>query len=220
MNKNAYVISLNNPVNLLNQISTFDLNPILVEGVNGKDLSSQTIRENTTFMCSMFCTKSMIGIAMAHMKAWELIVESKDDYGIVFEDDVIFTKNFKKDINIGLKNVPSDFDILYLGCIGCDSIPNFFTILGVSTNIINLNHTKINKYINKPMITFALHAYVLSRTGAKKLLNFFEHKINNHIDYSIQELLNQNLINNSYLLFEELQKLSTKFLFRHTKLFK
>ena len=193
--KDTYIISLNNPTDLINTVSELGLNPILVDGVNGKKLSSEEINNNTTYACSLFCPKSVIGIAMSHIKVWNLFLESKKDSALVLEDDAVFTKNFIPEFENGIKNVPNDFDILYLGCFGCNTNINVFTVLAAKQNIVNYNFKQINEYINKPLVSMATHGYVISRKGAKKLIKLIEHKINFHLDYIIQVLVHENKIN-------------------------
>ena len=190
---NAYVISLNNPSILLTKISEYNLNPILIEGINGSKLSNSEINQNTTLACSMFCPKSVVGIAMSHIKAWKEFVKSKEKIALFFEDDAVFVDNFRKKLDDVIENTPSDFDILYLGCFGCGNAINFFTL--INNGIINLNANKINKYVKKPEIAFALHSYILTRKSAKKLISYFDKKINYHIDYAIQYLVKNDQIN-------------------------
>ena len=189
---NAYVISLNNPINLLNQLSEYKLNPILIEGVNGSKLTNTEINQNTTLLCSMFCPKSVVGIAMSHIKSWKEFIKSKQDIALFFEDDAVFVKNFRKKLDDAIENTPKDFDMLYLGCFGCDDPINFFTL--VNNGIVNLNASKINKYVKKPEIAFALHSYVLTRKGAKKLINYYDKKISYYVDYTIQYLIRSNQV--------------------------
>ena len=98
-------------------------------------------------------------------------------------------------MDIGIKNTPKDFDILYLGCFGCQNSINFHTILFANTGLININAGHVNNYVNKPVVTFATHAYVISRKGAKNLLNYIENNIYTHIDLNIQTLASNNLLN-------------------------
>ena len=191
----TYVISLNKPDNLLSEIRNYGLDPILVEGVNGKKLSSDEIKENTSTYGSIFAPLSVIGCAMAHIKVWKLFVESGAKYGIVFEDDVIFEDNFREELDKGIKNTPNDFDILYLGCFGCQNNINFNTLQFANQGIININAKFRNNYVNKPFSALATHAYVVSRKGVKKLLTYIEHNIYTHIDLNIQTLVSHNLIN-------------------------
>jgi hypothetical protein len=85
--------------------------------------------------------------------------------------------------------------MLYLGCFGCQNNFNIYTLLFSSTGLINKNARYVNKYVNKPGVTFATHAYVISRMGAKKLLNHIEHNIYTHIDLNIQTLASNNILN-------------------------
>lgn len=195
----AYVISLNNPIKLLKKISNYGLNPILVNGVNGALLSTTEINNNTTYLCSKLCTKSTIGIAMAHIKVWEQIIKSNDEYSIIFEDDVIFTPNFKYNLNVILDNLESDIDILYLGCLGCSESFNLFSTFGYMTNIINYNNKSNNTYLKKSLVSFGTHGYIISKNGAKNLIKYIKGRISNHIDFQIQELIKNKLIN-SYVV--------------------
>lgn len=190
---NAYVISLDNPSKLLNQLSNYKLNPVLINGVNGSKLTSNEINKNTTLSCSIFCPKSVVGIAMSHIKSWKEFIKSKQKIGLFFEDDAVFVDNFRDKLDTVIENTPKNFDILYLGCFGCDNQINFFTL--VNNGIVNLNASKINKYVKKPEIAFALHSYVLTRKGAKKLINYFDKNISYYVDYTIQYLIRNNQIN-------------------------
>jgi GR25 family glycosyltransferase involved in LPS biosynthesis len=190
----TYVISLNKPDKLLSEISNYGLSPILVEGVNGKKLSTEEIKDNTSSFGSLFTPLNVIGIAMAHIKVWKLFLESGAKYGIIFEDDVVFEDNFRKELDLGINNTPKDFDILYLGCFGCQNYINFHTMLFANTGLINKNPGYINDYVNKPIVAFATHAYVISRKGAKKLLKYIEHNIYTHIDLNMQTLSSNNLL--------------------------
>ena len=99
---NAYVISLNNPTKLLNKLSNYNLNPILIEGVNGSKLSTNEINQNTTLLCSMFCPKSVVGIAMSHIKSWKEFIKSKQRIALYFEDDDVFVDKFRDKLDITL----------------------------------------------------------------------------------------------------------------------
>jgi GR25 family glycosyltransferase involved in LPS biosynthesis len=191
----TYVISLNKPDNLLSEIRNYGLDPILVEGVIGKKLSSDEIKENTSTFGSMFAPLSVIGCGMAHIKTWKLFVESGAKYGIIFEDDAVFEDNFREELDKGIKNTPDNFDILYLGCFGCENNLNYSTLQFANQGIININAKFRNNYVNKPFIALALHAYVISRKGAKKLISYIDGNIYTHIDINIQSLVSNNLIN-------------------------
>ena len=191
----TYVISLYQPDKLLMQLTNYGLDPILIEGIKGSKLDDKTIEKNTTDMYALFGPKSAIGCAMSHIKTWKEFLKTDADYAIIFEDDVVFEKNFKNELNDIIKIAPKEYDILYLGCFGCNNQINIFTYLSSIVGLINLNSKKLNKFINKPVVAYATHSYIVSRNGANKLLKYIEGNISNHIDFQMNKLMINNKIN-------------------------
>lgn len=190
----TYVISLNKPNDLLYKLKKNGLDPILFKGTNGKQLEYNTIKKYTTPIYSIFGPSSSIGCSISHMSVWKTFLQSNKQHAVVFEDDIIFNStNLKSDISFYLSNTPRDFDILYLGCFGSNPNNIFFNKIMDLLNI-SCNFIQINDYINKPRVSLALHAYVISRSGAKKLISLLYGKIYNHIDFCIQTLSKKNLI--------------------------
>ena len=127
----TYIISLENPVELIEKSKKLDLNPIIVAGVNGNQLTDEIIQENTkasswSFVGSTLTPKSAIGIAMSHVKAWKEFLKTTEKAAIFLEDDAIFDSTFKNDFPKILTKLPNDSDILLLGCFFCD--PNYNNI--------------------------------------------------------------------------------------------
>lgn len=154
-----------------------------IDAVYGKNLSRKEIQKNTSFICSKMCTSSTIGCAMSHKKAWETFLKSGNEIGLIFEDDIYMEDDFQTELKQKLENVPSDFDILYLGCaVGCKSKNNLDNL--VCGKLYNSKgFKKINKDIIVPDTPLGLHAYILSRKGAKQLLSSIQNKkIYTHID--------------------------------------
>jgi len=191
----TYVISLNSSNELLEKISNYGLDPILIEGVNGKLLDNETIKKNTNITYAYVGPKSAIGCAMSHIKTWKEFLKTDAEYAIILEDDVVFVDDFKTKLDTICEFAPKDYDILYLGCFGCDGPINIFTYASSTIGLINLNSYKLNEYINKPVVAFATHSYIVSRKGAKKLLHYIEGNISNHIDFQINTLITNNKIN-------------------------
>lgn len=190
----TYVISLKEPIELLNTLHDCNLNPILFPGINGKNLDYNTIQKYTTPLYSIFGPKSAIGCAISHLSVWKEFLKTNKKYAIIFEDDVIFQPDtLKSKINFYLSHTPSDFDILYLGSFGSNPNNTFFnlfmTLLNQSCQFI-----QVNEHIIKPRVALAAHSYIISKKGASKLINLLDGKIHNHIDFCIQGLSKQNLI--------------------------
>lgn len=190
----TYVISLNTPNDLLYKLNKCNLNPILFNGTNGKTLDHNTIKKYTTPIYSIFGPKSSIGCSISHISVWKTFLQSNKQYAIVFEDDIIFdSTNLKSKILSYLSNTPNNFDMLYLGCFGSNPNNTFFN---TTMNLLNLSSefSQVNDHIIKPRVALALHAYIISRSGAQKLINLLDGKIHNHIDLCIQTLDKQNLV--------------------------
>jgi len=191
----AYVISLKEPDKLITSLENKGILARWVEAIDGKKLNNKMIKKNTTLLYSIFGSKNSIAIAMSHMKAWKTFLKTNQQYTIIFEDDVIIENDFAEKLSINIKNTPNDYDLLYLGCFGCKKSPNVLSTIFSFLGEGNVDYRDINDYINKPFIAVALHAYVISRQGAIKLLKLLEGKIYYYLDYCIQNLSSNNLIN-------------------------
>jgi GR25 family glycosyltransferase involved in LPS biosynthesis len=187
----AYVISLEDPIKKIEYLKTFGIDPIWVKGLNGnKDLTKEDLYQS--YISSSYVPKSAIGCALSHIKVWKDFIkrDNKDEkYIMIFEDDVVLEENFIQNVIFSLINVPIDYDILYLGCFGCDK-NNVSNVYEASTLFYGKNHRKgyINSYISIPEIAYALHGYILSRKGALKLLELLKGGIDDHIDMKIHLL--------------------------------
>jgi lipopolysaccharide cholinephosphotransferase len=88
---------------------------------------------------------------LSHRKLWEHIYSLNISYGIIFEDDIIFTKYSNKDNLLTQIKNSNGFDILFLGYC----YPN------------NKNVKCCEPEVGSALCT---HAYVISREAIKKLL--------------------------------------------------
>jgi GR25 family glycosyltransferase involved in LPS biosynthesis len=194
----AYIISLEEPIKKNEYLRTFGIDPVWVKGLNGnKDLSKEKLYK--LYINSSYVPKSAIGCALSHIKVWKDYIERNNDnekYIMIFEDDVVLEENFQENMINSLINVPSDYDILYLGCFGCDK-NNVSSIYEASTIFYGKNKRAgyINSYISIPEIAYALHGYILSKKGAMKLLELLKGNIDDHIDMKIHLLASNEKIN-------------------------
>ena len=185
----TYIISLENPTEKINYLKSHGISPILIEGINGKKEKDENIEKHVSTYYKYFGPKSAIGCALSHIKAWRAFLETADDYAIIFEDDVVVEDDFVNKLNLAMSHVPSSFDVLYLGCLGCDNDQSVNMIKWSMFMIVKpVEPKKINDYISIPSVAFATHAYVLSRKGAETLLKEIDGKLNNHIDICMQQL--------------------------------
>lgn len=104
--------------------------------------------------CSYICTPAMVGIALGHLRIWQQIVASGDDIALVMEDDATLVPNFLNRLRVVLAELPPNFHVLLLGSV-------------VSNEWISTRHAT---HVLKPHYFGGTHAYVVSKAGAKFLL--------------------------------------------------
>jgi len=121
--------------------------------------------------------KGSIGCALTHKKIWEQIINLENKNTLIFEDDVIIPKNFLKKFNSYSKQIPNDWDIIFLGGV---------RIFGkqITKNIIKAVSTPDNIMSN-----CGLYAYIVNKNSAQKLINKCN-PINNYIDIQINRHYN------------------------------
>ena len=125
-------------------------------------------------------TPGMIGCYLSHYAIYEKIWDSRVDFGIIFEDDANISKNIYSKV---IRHVaeddgkfPRDWDVILLGhiCRQCeDATP----------------------YYKTPKYFWGLHGYMVSRKGAKALLDNQEPAISMQIDHYIGALGRAGLLN-------------------------
>lgn len=193
-----YCINLNQHVEKWEHIVTkFAYNgmepPTRIEAVDKDNIDSETLRQSTTANCRYLCTSKMIAICLSHMKVWELMLIKNEDNIIVCEDDVEPNANFT---NVFAMTAPSNFDMIFLGCFGCTPAKRgwlfnaYSAVVGKRKTATSMQHLmsmdKSSLYVSD--FQMGTHCYVLSKQGAKKLLDYFTNQINNHVDVQIQRL--------------------------------
>lgn len=189
----TYVISLSEPTALLRELQAEGVDPVLVAGVRGSTEPEESIRRAVTPFWASVGPKSAIGCGMSHMNAWKSFLASGDPHALFVEDDVVFGKGWKEEMDRAIAALPS-FDLLYLGCLGCDPA-DASAIWALLTSAVGIrtSYRKVDSRstpettLVSPGIALGTHAYVLSRTGAEKL-RALDGKVHNHIDYCIQML--------------------------------
>jgi GR25 family glycosyltransferase involved in LPS biosynthesis len=115
-------------------------------------------------------TPGGVGCYLSHMKIFKNLVASEKNFALVFEDDIMFNiDHIFESVNSLLMQVPDDWDMILLGCI-CNKCKSY------------------SKYRDAKHF-FLLHAYILRKTGAQKILNLIEFKpIQQQIDSELSAL--------------------------------
>jgi GR25 family glycosyltransferase involved in LPS biosynthesis len=186
----SYIISLKNPKDKIKYLNKNGLNVEWMKGVRYGDKIFMKYIDYFHPQLFHITSKSAAGIAIAHIRCWEKFLKTDKEHIIIFEDDIILKKNFKEQFDNSVKKMPKDTDILYLGCFGCENNNNFFT--KVYSLLNNKNSKIINKNISIPKIALATHAYIITRKGAKQILQLCYNNVFGHIDIFLQSLIKNN----------------------------
>ncbi|KAJ3278267.1 hypothetical protein HK104_002510 [Borealophlyctis nickersoniae] len=159
-----------------------------VPGVNGKSLDARELGKMSTWFCRNFCTPGMVGCAASHLKTWKAFLASDWDLAVVCEDDVRLAGDCRKRLEAVLVEVPEDFDLLYGGCLHChpdgaeQSWSSFFFNVATAGKMYNAKHRVLSKNLYVPKVALGTHCYVVSRKGAKRLVELMDGRINYHVD--------------------------------------
>lgn len=140
-----------------------------VKAVDGKELEwtseLQHLFRNNNFRSQ----RGVIGCALSHYKLWKQLIESDDDSFLIFEDDVEFADNFSQKLSHALAQIEhQDFDILYLAFIIYNDKRN-----PIKDVLWNDNFPKVTPFDNS-FYGAGNGSYIISRNGAKKLLQYVE----------------------------------------------
>jgi len=196
---NSYIISLSkiplsrdSALEVFKSLEEFNLNPVLFEGTYGNDAEKlfqntkrilhQTHEDNNNLKLS---SPGVKGCFMSHYRLWELCVE-KNEPIMIFEDDVIFFRNYKpiefKDLLILSLNYDWKLTIPYRKYLEdsvdiTDALEYHLDVMpGTSGYIIKPNAAKLllneykNSYLpadiamNKKIIDIQIHPNLMGRS--------------------------------------------------------
>ena len=142
-------------------------------GININNLSKNILDKYIPKEIQKYGPNGMIGCGLSHLFVWKDAINKNYKNILVLEDDVFFTDDFNEYFLNVIKEVPEDYDILYLG---------------YKDKICNPPKDCSFNYVYKPYFPLNLHAYIVSNKGLKKLVNLI-----NKIDYHIDWLINRNI---------------------------
>jgi glycosyl transferase family 25 len=206
---NVYLINMDKDTERLDSVTKeckkFNINFERFSGINPLKLSEEELDKYVTKTCQNICPNGLVGCAISHMKIYEDALKNNYKNILVLEDDVYFDDDLYEELDKAMSELPEDYDILYLGCLGwCDKKQVYnmdlyyllFYFLSKCKSECNdeCKNKKImnNKYIHVPEIALTAHAMIISNKGCRKLLNIIG-KLYYHIDMIIA--VNSNELN-------------------------
>jgi beta-1,4-mannosyl-glycoprotein beta-1,4-N-acetylglucosaminyltransferase len=130
---------------------------------------------------------ALTAISLSHYSAYQKIIDSHEE-ALIFEDDVILCDNFVNKLQQYLTQLPSDYDILFIGN-GCNLH-------------VDIKQIEDNKFIYKRNVcdglTRCADSYIINKKCCLKLKNYIDNqqsKINRAIDSWLEIVLQDNNCN-------------------------
>ena len=150
----------------------------LIEGINGNTLLNKTRLKN-----------GMFGLVNTYLKIYDEWIQKDCDDIIIIEDDCLFVENFNEKLEDYIKNVPSDWDMLYFGA-------NHNYHMGKKTIKINEKCIKLNN-------SYSAHCVLLKK-------KVFEELIENIKNFSIENDVMMSNLQNKYNAYSSSEVLATQ----------
>lgn len=120
---------------------------------------------------------SEISLVLKHIKIIREVAE-KYNYALVLEDDVILCDNFKEEFESSFNDLPEDWDLAWVG-----------TCCNLHSNPID------GKRVSRTTGSRCTHAYVISNSGANKILKELVN-CNDGADFYYNYLIDKYSLNN------------------------
>lgn len=153
-----------------------------------------------------------IGCALSHREVYSDMISNNYKKILVLEDDVYIDESSEKDLKLALRELPDNWESLYLGYKGNDSLKDrrvqiygrmlliypFLYLIGMKGySPVALRRKFTRRYSDHLDLSgyhFGTHAYGLTTEGAKRLLNY-QTPITQAADHALATLCMKNKIN-------------------------
>ena len=142
---------------------------------------SERFKHSGSYFNYITNTPSIIGVFLSHLKIYKKIIKEDLPYALIMEDDVKLLKNFKKNLNNLLNNLPKKYDIIHCGCDGfsCEMNKKLNKINNKINNKLNDKH---NNLIKPNTLIVGGWCYLISNETAHKMVERYENNISGHLD--------------------------------------
>jgi GR25 family glycosyltransferase involved in LPS biosynthesis len=147
-----------------------------VPGVNGKTLQLNQFAYDLFRHNEFKWKKSIMGCNLGHFSAWNRVLSEEGSYFLILEDDVRFQKGWLEEWKKYADHIPEDADLLYLGGV----LPPNKPMLPHALEAVNSFWSKIKPTtffspIPLPVFHFCAYSYILTKSGAKKVLDYMKY---------------------------------------------
>jgi len=143
----------------------------IISAVDGKTNELEYKIEHRTIndQYLKICRRGMLACMLSHIQVWQSIVSENLSECIILEDDISISPDFLQQFNLIYKELPKDYDFLYLF---------------VHPDCKKENKSKYT-YIVNGYKTYGTLGYLITQNTAMELIKLFKDKISTTLDDSI-----------------------------------
>lgn len=149
-------------INMKQRLSEIGIDAIRVDAINGGEytdpLNFGEVKKRLN--------NAEIGCFMSHHILYKTILEEGHETSLILEDDCLFLEGYKEVVEQAMKDIPEDWDMLYLGQANYDSI-KIAQSPELKTRAIKEN---ISGRLYKASRCWLTHAYVVRKKALPKLI--------------------------------------------------
>ena len=156
-----YAISLKHQINRQIVLKGYFKDAELIEAIDKVNIKRTKDLKNGEIACFL-----------SHQKIWKMIANSdNNDWVLVLEDDAKPIKDWKVKLDEGLKEIPNNFGIVYLGGGRKDTVRKIIERRKIDIQKFNfLEEKSLGKYTELCNPVVYTHAYLIKPSTAKYLL--------------------------------------------------
>lgn len=159
------------------------LNYHVYDGIDGSTLTPTNNVLKLFENCDFNYRKGIVGCAYSHIILWYSLYNTENlDTMLIFEDDAVITENFLQKFDKSLSQLPSDWDVLFLGHF---LYPQYRTENDFSTDM----DVKVEKWSKEDSMKKSMggnFGYAIRKSGVKKIIQkFITEGIVNAIDWEL-----------------------------------
>ena len=137
----------------------YGIEPVVIEGVNGAELTAEEMDKYTYDFENMALTRGDVGIALSHLKIYEKMIAENIDAVLILEDDIKFAEHINGAVSdvVAFNKTVAHKPFMYL----------LFEVKSyIKNNSIKLEHVTL---YNTYRATLA-HGYIINRKAAETLV--------------------------------------------------
>ena len=148
--------------NMKQRLSEMEIDAVRIDAINGGEVIDQLDFGNVKKKLN----NAEIGCFLSHHNLYKRILDEGHETALILEDDCLFIEGYKEVVEQAMKDIPKDWDMLYLGQANYDSI-KIAQSAELKTHAIKEN---VSGRLYRASRCWLTHAYVVNRKVLPKLI--------------------------------------------------